>query len=48
MANGEPLVNVKDYEKYARNVLPKVAYDYYASGAGDEFSLSLNKSAFSK
>ena len=48
MTDGERLVKVEDFEKYARKVLPKTAYDYYASGAGDEFSLALNKAAFSK
>lgn len=42
------LVNVKDYETNARRILPKFALDYYSSGAGDELSLALNKSAFSK
>lgn len=48
MGDSDRLVNVKDYERHAKKVLPKVALDYYASGAGDEFSLRLNKSAFEK
>ena len=29
------LVNVFDYEAAAREILPKLAYDYYRSGAND-------------
>lgn len=42
------LVSVKDYEKHAKNILPKYALDYYASGAGDEITLNLNRTSFSK
>lgn len=38
--------SVDDYEKYALQVLPKNVADYYAGGAGHEFSLKLNTAAF--
>ncbi|KAL0281309.1 UNVERIFIED_CONTAM: hypothetical protein PYX00_002336 [Menopon gallinae] len=47
MENSDRLVSVSDYENNARRILPKFALDYYTSGAGDELSLALNKSAFS-
>lgn len=40
--------SVCDYEKKAAELLPKKAWDYYRSGAGDEFSLHLNKSAYER
>ncbi|KAI4498462.1 hypothetical protein M0802_006397 [Mischocyttarus mexicanus] len=45
MAN---FVCVKDYEKYALNTLPPFIRDYYKSGAGDEYSLGLNREAFKR
>ena len=42
------LVSIVDYEAKAKQVLPVNAYDYYRSGAGAEFSLKLNNSAFQK
>ncbi|XP_069701994.1 uncharacterized protein Hao [Periplaneta americana] len=40
------LVCVGDYEHHAKNILPKNALDYYSSGAGEEFTLALNREAF--
>lgn len=42
------LVSVCDYEKQAEVVLAKKPWDYYRSGAGDEYSLKLNKEAYNK
>lgn len=42
------LVSLDDYQEKAWNLLPKGPLDYYRSGAGDEFSLRLNRSAFDK
>lgn len=40
------LVSVHDYERKSGELLAKSSYDYYQSGAGDEFSLRLNRTAF--
>lgn len=40
------LVSLDDYEKEATKLLPKNALDYYRSGAGDEVTLSRNRSDF--
>lgn len=40
------LVTVEDYEKAAKRVLPKMAYDYYRSGADEERTLKANRKAF--
>lgn len=42
------LVCIADYEKKAAGKLAKSPWDYYRSGAGDEFSLRLNCNAFDK
>ncbi|KAK6644579.1 hypothetical protein RUM43_000846 [Polyplax serrata] len=42
------LVNVEDYMKRSKTILPKYALDYYASGAGDEISLNLNVNSFTR
>ena len=39
------LVSVLDFEKNAKKVLPKSAWDYFSSGANDEFTLQENKDA---
>ncbi|MBW1695368.1 MAG: hypothetical protein JRK26_01060 [Deltaproteobacteria bacterium] len=41
MINQKKLVNIFDFEAAARQKLSKVAYDYYASGVGDEITLHL-------
>lgn len=42
------LVSLEDYEREAFKRIPKNALDYYASGAGDELSLKLNRSTFDR
>ncbi|MED6219413.1 Lactoylglutathione lyase [Stylosanthes scabra] len=39
--------NVKEYEAIAKQKLPKMVYDYYASGAEDQWTLKENQHAFS-
>ncbi len=41
-----PFLTVDDYEPPARAVLPPDVYDYYAGGAGDEWTLAENRRAF--
>lgn len=42
------IVNVSEYEELARQKLPKMVYDYYASGAEDQWTLKENRSAFER
>ena len=42
------LLSVLDYETAARATLPKIAYDYYASGANDEITLRENHAAYER
>ncbi|KAM0855881.1 hypothetical protein ACQ4PT_049499 [Festuca glaucescens] len=44
----ELITNVSEYEKLAREKLPKMVYDYYASGAEDQWTLRENREAFSR
>lgn len=39
-------VCVDDFEKKAHSVLEKSALDYYRSGAGEQYTLNLNREAF--
>jgi 4-hydroxymandelate oxidase len=41
-------VNVMDFERIAREHLPPLAWDYYASGANDEITLRENRDAFDR
>ena len=41
-------INVADYEAHARTHLPKQVYDYYKSGAHDEFTLAENVNSYSR
>jgi isopentenyl diphosphate isomerase/L-lactate dehydrogenase-like FMN-dependent dehydrogenase len=41
-------INVIEYEEYAKEYLPKNAYDYYSSGADDMHSLRENRAAFAR
>ncbi len=41
------LHNLFDYEKHAKDQLPRQAFDYYASGANDMITLRENRKAFS-
>ncbi len=42
------LLTVRDFERAAREVLPKMALDYYRSGADSESTLRANRRAFRK
>jgi len=42
------LVSVFDYEAAAQEILPKVAFDYYSSGANDEITLRENHDAYDR
>ena len=42
------LVTVEDFHARARELLPKSVYDYYAGGAGDEWTLRENRAAFER
>lgn len=42
----EEITNVMEFEGIARKKLPKMVFDYYASGAEDQYTLKLNRSAF--
>ncbi|KAL2494469.1 Peroxisomal (S)-2-hydroxy-acid oxidase GLO5 [Forsythia ovata] len=42
------ITNVMEYETIAREKLPKMVYDYYASGAEDQWTLQENRNAFSR
>lgn len=42
----EDITNVTAFQNLAKQKLPKMVYDYYASGAEDECTLKLNRSAF--
>ncbi|KAL6546370.1 Lactoylglutathione lyase [Orobanche minor] len=44
----ESITNVMEYEAIARDKLPKMVYDYYASGAEDQWTLQENRHAFSR
>ncbi|KYQ88807.1 hydroxyacid oxidase [Tieghemostelium lacteum] len=41
-------INVEDFQKEAKNILPKMAYDYYASGSNDQITLKENESYFDR
>jgi 4-hydroxymandelate oxidase len=41
-------VTVDDYEPAARELLPPDVYDYFAGGAGDEWTLAENRRAFDR
>ena len=41
-------VTVDDYEPVARELLPRDVYDFYAGGAGDEWTLAENRRAFDR
>ncbi|CAM0876673.1 unnamed protein product [Alopecurus aequalis] len=42
------ITNMMEYQAIAKMKLPKQAYDYYASGAEDEWTLKENREAFSR
>ncbi|KAI8524406.1 hypothetical protein RHMOL_Rhmol13G0147700 [Rhododendron molle] len=44
----DQITNVMEYQPIAKEKLPKMVYDYYASGAEDQWTLQENRNAFSK
>jgi 4-hydroxymandelate oxidase len=42
------ILTVDDYEPLAKQVLPADVFDYYAGGAGDEWTLAENRRAFER
>lgn len=48
MVKMEEITNVMEYEELAKEKLPKMVYDYYASGAEDQWTLRENRNAFSR
>jgi 4-hydroxymandelate oxidase len=48
MGELQPFVTVDDYEPVARERLPPDVYDFYAGGAGDEWTLGENRRAFDR
>jgi hypothetical protein len=44
----EPVVSVDHYERIAEAKLPAEVYDYFAGGAGGEWSLRANIAAFGR
>lgn len=42
------LLNSRDYEATARDLLPPSVYDYYAGGAGDEITVRENEAAWQR
>ena len=42
------ITNVSEYEAIAKQKLPKMVFDYYASGAEDQWTLQENRNAFSR
>lgn len=42
------ITNVMEYEALAKEKLPKMVYDYYASGSEDQWTLQENRNAFSR
>ncbi|KAL8223600.1 hypothetical protein R6Q57_019075 [Mikania cordata] len=45
---GDEPVNVKEYQKLAKQVLPKMYYDYFAGGSEDQHTLRENNDAFQR
>jgi 4-hydroxymandelate oxidase len=44
--DARPYLTLDDFEPAARELLPPDVYDYYAGGAGDEWTLAENRRAF--
>ncbi|KAG8386523.1 hypothetical protein BUALT_Bualt03G0157300 [Buddleja alternifolia] len=42
------VTNVSEYQAIAKEKLPKMVYDYYASGAEDQWTLAENENAFAR
>src|SRR5215470_14201930 len=41
-------ITIEDFDARAREILPPMVYDYFAGGAGDEWTIAENRSAFSR
>lgn len=48
ISTGPAPVNLAEYERYAKNNLPRNANDYYASGSNDMITLRENRDAYSR
>jgi 4-hydroxymandelate oxidase len=48
MSEGIDAINPYELEARARELLPQMAYDYYASGANDEVTLRENRAAYER
>jgi (S)-2-hydroxy-acid oxidase len=46
--SSQELVNLDEFEALAKTKLPKMAFDYFASGSEDEHTLRENRNAFSR
>ncbi|KAH7838895.1 hypothetical protein Vadar_032380 [Vaccinium darrowii] len=44
----DQITNVMEYQAIAKEKLPKMIYDYYASGAEDQWTLQENRNAFAR
>lgn len=44
----DPLLTVRDYRRAARELLPRMAYDYFRSGADAQATLRANRRAFGR
>ncbi|KAF6142808.1 hypothetical protein GIB67_002672 [Kingdonia uniflora] len=42
------ITNIEEYEALAKEKLPKMVFDYYASGAEDQWTLRENRNAFTR
>lgn len=42
------ITNIMEYEDLAKQKLPKMVYDFYASGAEDQWTPQENRNAFSR
>lgn len=48
MSTKDEMVCLADFERFARSSLPKMAMDYYSSGADEEITLADNRKAFKR
>jgi isopentenyl diphosphate isomerase/L-lactate dehydrogenase-like FMN-dependent dehydrogenase len=48
MSGDKSFVCVGDFEHHAARILSKNVLHYYCSGAGEEFTLGLNRGAFQR
>lgn len=45
---GPAPINLAEFERYAKNTLPRNAHDYYASGSNDMITLRENRDAYAR